>query len=193
MRAKTPWALWKLALLLGLWMALAGNLPLWRALWALPEHGGARGLLFSLAIAIWIAAALTALLSLLAPWFVRSIWALLAFSSLWTFGASFFSTSALRIMLPSVECDTLLSIAQSDYLKGQYFEAEATLHRILSTGHEDIEAALLLASVLRRTGRFRQAQDCLERLERLDRSRTWSSEIASERRRCKVSPANSTE
>ena len=69
MRAKTPWALWKLALLLGLWMALAGNLPLWRALWALPEHGGARGLLFSLAIAIWIAAALTALLSLVSwPW-----------------------------------------------------------------------------------------------------------------------------
>lgn len=159
-----------------------------------------RGDLYSLSISLLFATLLNiAILATLvwpewlAPWFVRSIWALLAFSSLWTFGASFFSTSALRIMLPSVECDTLLSIAQSDYLKGQYFEAEATLHRILSTGHEDIEAALLLASVLRRTGRFRQAQDCLERLERLDRSRTWSSEIASERRRCKVSPANSTE
>ncbi|MEO6625772.1 MAG: phosphoethanolamine--lipid A transferase [Burkholderiaceae bacterium] len=64
MRVKSPWPLWKLALLLGLWLALAGNLPLWRAVWALPEHGGARGLLFSIGLAIWIAAALTALLSL---------------------------------------------------------------------------------------------------------------------------------
>ena len=64
MRAKTPWALWKLALLLGIWLALAGNLPLWRAVWTLPELGGARGLLFLLGLAVWIAAALTALMSL---------------------------------------------------------------------------------------------------------------------------------
>lgn len=125
----------------------------------------------------------------LAVWFVRSLWVLLAFAGLWSFAASFLSKSSVQAGLPSVECDNLFAEAQSEYLKGQYFEAEATLHRILATGTEDVEAALLLASVLRRTGRFRQAIDCLERLERLDNARYWTQEIAEVRRRCEVSPA----
>jgi len=167
-----------------------------------------RGEIYSLAVSLLFATVLNiALLSTFvwpewanlvcpvwfSPWFARSLWLLLAIASLWAFGASFFSTSAVRISLPSVECDNLLAVAQSDYLRGQYFEAEATLHRILSSGQEDVEAALLLATVLRRTGRFRQALDCLDRLERLDRSRLWYSEIATERRRCAVSPAIGSE
>ncbi len=155
-----------------------------------------RGEIYSLAISFLFATILNiALLGTfvwpewLAVWFVRSLWALLAFSALWSFATSFFSKSGLQHCLPSVECDGLFAEAQSDYLKGQYFEAEATLHRILATGCEDVEAAFLLASILRRTGRFRQALDCLERLERLDSSRYWLQEIADERRRCEVSPA----
>ncbi len=55
-----------LALVLSGWLALAGNLPLWRATWALPELAGWRGLLFSLGLAVWITTALMVLLSLLA-------------------------------------------------------------------------------------------------------------------------------
>ncbi len=66
MQSRPPWVLWKLALVLGLWLALAGNLPLWRAVWALPELGGARGLLFAVGIAVWITAALTCVMSLFA-------------------------------------------------------------------------------------------------------------------------------
>ncbi len=55
-----------LALVLSGWLALAGNLPLWRATWALPELAGWRGLLFSLGLAVWITSALMVLLSLLA-------------------------------------------------------------------------------------------------------------------------------
>ena len=55
-----------LALLLSCWLALVGNLPLWRALWTLPEAAGARGLLFSFGMGAAIAAALMFLLSLLA-------------------------------------------------------------------------------------------------------------------------------
>ena len=55
-----------LVLLVGAWLALVGNLPLWRTLWALPEHNGWRGLVFSAALAVWIGAALVALLSLVA-------------------------------------------------------------------------------------------------------------------------------
>ena len=55
-----------LALVLSGWLALACNLPLWRATWALPELAGWRGLLFSLGLAVWITSALMVLLSLLA-------------------------------------------------------------------------------------------------------------------------------
>jgi tetratricopeptide (TPR) repeat protein len=158
-----------------------------------------RGDLYALAVSILFATILNiAMLGTLvwpewlSPWFVRGLWTLLASSTIWSFVASYFFASGLQRSLPSVECDSLFAEAQSDYLRGQYFEAEATLHRILSMGYEDVEAALLLASVLRRTGRFRQAIDCLERLERLDRSRQWSQEIEVERRRCQVSPANSS-
>ena len=66
LRRARAWSPGSLVLLLGCWLALAGNVPLWRAVWALPEHTGWRGLLFSFGLALWIVAALTALLSLLA-------------------------------------------------------------------------------------------------------------------------------
>jgi lipid A ethanolaminephosphotransferase len=72
------WRPGRLVLLLSLWLALAGNLPLWRALSVLPETAGWRGLLFSLGFAVWITAALMALLSLLAwPRLVKPLAAVL--------------------------------------------------------------------------------------------------------------------
>ncbi len=64
--APRGWSPGMLALVLSGWLALAGNLPLWRATWALPELAGWRGLLFSLGLAVWITTAVMALLSLLA-------------------------------------------------------------------------------------------------------------------------------
>ncbi len=55
-----------LILLVSVWLALAGNLPLWRTVWPLPELVGLRGALFAFALFVWIVAALHMLLSLLA-------------------------------------------------------------------------------------------------------------------------------
>ena len=66
LRKPRAWAPGSLVLLLSCWLALAGNVPLWMAVWALPENAGWRGLLFALGLAAWIAAALTVLLSWLA-------------------------------------------------------------------------------------------------------------------------------
>ncbi len=55
-----------LILLVSALLALAGNLPLWRTVWPLPELHGLRGVLFALGLFIWIVAALYMLLSLLA-------------------------------------------------------------------------------------------------------------------------------
>ncbi len=80
-RASNSRQAWKpgtLVLLLSCWLALAGNLPLWRALSVLPETAGWRGLLFSFGIAVWTAAALVLLLSLLAwPHLIKPLAALL--------------------------------------------------------------------------------------------------------------------
>ena len=55
------------ALLVAGWLALAGNWPLWRAVRALPEMAGARGLLFVAALMLLVAT-LTALPLLLLAW-----------------------------------------------------------------------------------------------------------------------------
>jgi lipid A ethanolaminephosphotransferase len=55
-----------LVLVLAVWLASVGNIPLWRQLMALPEIAGARGLLFGLGLGVWLAAVLVLLLSPLA-------------------------------------------------------------------------------------------------------------------------------
>lgn len=91
-RAAGAWRPGALVLLASCWLALAGNLPLWRAIWDLPEVAGLRGLVFLAGLFVWIAAALTALLSLLA----------------WT-----------RLLKP-VLLLLLLTAASSSYFMGQY-------------------------------------------------------------------------
>jgi tetratricopeptide (TPR) repeat protein len=70
--------------------------------------------------------------------------------------------------------------AQAEYLRGNYFQAEAFLHRLLSLAPEDAEALLLMSSVLRRTQRPKQALDRLQQLERLEASSRWSLELQQE-------------
>lgn len=57
---------WALVLAASLWMALLGNLPLWRELARLPELGNLRGMAFGIGFGLFVTAALVALLSLLA-------------------------------------------------------------------------------------------------------------------------------
>jgi lipid A ethanolaminephosphotransferase len=63
---RPSWSLPGLAVVLAVWLASVGNLALWRQLMALPEVTGGRGVLFGLGFGVWVAAVLTALLSLLA-------------------------------------------------------------------------------------------------------------------------------
>lgn len=67
-----------LILLVGCWLALAGNLPLWRTVWPMPELAGARGVLFAFGLFVWIVAALQILLSLVAwKWLLKPVLLLL--------------------------------------------------------------------------------------------------------------------
>jgi len=91
----------------------------------------------------------------------------------------------------STRCsDRVLTEAQSLYLQGSYFEAEELLSTHVSHGEWDLEAALWMASIYRRTGRFEAAILVLQTLESLERASWWAAEIAQEYRKIKESKSN---
>ncbi len=71
--------------------------------------------------------------------------------------------------------------ALDHYLKGSWFEAECVLGELLRRDPRDIEAGLMLASLLRHTGRFDEAAGHLDRIERFEGGQKWGLEIRRER------------
>ncbi len=73
--------------------------------------------------------------------------------------------------------EDLFNQARDQYLQGHWFEAEAILSQLLDRNVLDAEARLLLAALLRRTKRYPEAGDQLDRLERMDGGQRWHFEI----------------
>lgn len=71
--------------------------------------------------------------------------------------------------------------AISEYLKGNWFEAERILGRRLHLQPRDVEARLMLATLLRHTERYAEALDQLSRLELQRDAGKWVREIAAEK------------
>jgi hypothetical protein len=67
--------------------------------------------------------------------------------------------------------------AQEDYLKGNWFEAERKLNLLLRRVENDLEARLLMATLLRHTKRYDDATHQLNLLVRLDGAHRWAPEI----------------
>ena len=67
--------------------------------------------------------------------------------------------------------------ALGDYLKGNWFEAERKLNILLRRDEHDLEARLLMATLLRHTKRFDDATHQLNLLVRLDGAHGWALEI----------------
>ena len=80
------------------------------------------------------------------------------------------------------EATEAYAAAQHEYLRGNWFAAEAGLLSILHDKADDADALLLLVSVLRRTKRWQPALRRLQQLELLDASYRWRFEIEAERR-----------
>ena len=76
----------------------------------------------------------------------------------------------------------LLPLAQVEYLRGNWFEAEGLLHRHLIEHSQDAESILLLVGVLRRTRRYQQALQWLSQLEKLEGADRWQLEIVAEKK-----------
>jgi len=71
--------------------------------------------------------------------------------------------------------------ATEEYLKGHWFEAECGLRELLRRNPRDLEAGLMLATLLRHTGRLGEAAQQLDGLQRLDGWEHWATEIGRER------------
>lgn len=75
----------------------------------------------------------------------------------------------------------LFVAAQTEYLRGNWIEAEANLRKLLRRNTRDIESQLLLATLRRRTLRFEEARQQLQQLSRLEAADRWKTEIRCER------------
>lgn len=94
-----------LTLLASVWLVALPNIPLWRQLAALPEVGGARGLLFGLGLAMAIAALTHALLSLLNwRWLLKPVLTLFLLSAasgayfMWSYGIVIDATMIVNVV-----------------------------------------------------------------------------------------------
>lgn len=88
----------------------------------------------------------------------------------------------LRAERPSEGCpNASLQQAQAFYLQANYYEAEHVIAGYCRPHAMDAEAALLMAGILRRTGRFSQAVGLLDELSLLDCGLPWLEEIERER------------
>ncbi len=72
--------------------------------------------------------------------------------------------------------------ATDHYLKGDYYQAEHTLEGLLQRNERDLDARLLLATLMRHTGRLDEAEQQLDVLARFEGAGKWEQEIQQERK-----------
>lgn len=77
---------------------------------------------------------------------------------------------------------TLFAGAFHDYLQADWIAAETKCRELIKRRRGDVDARLLLATLLRHTKRVDEARQQLDLLAKLDGSEKWSMEIAAERR-----------
>jgi hypothetical protein len=147
------------------------------------------GLLSGLVLAMGFAVVLNLLLlaslvwvELLTPFHLRLGWT--ALGCLWLGSAGFSAWMGPRGVAPprAISAEGLFREALSEYLQGNWFEAERALASLMRLSPRDVEGRLLLATLLRRTLRLPEASEQLARLELLRDAHIWSLEIGSEKR-----------
>jgi hypothetical protein len=152
--------------------------PGWPQLWFAGAWSG-------LAIALGFAALLDLGLlasrmwtELFSPATRTAIWLMLA--AIWTVSAaaSWRWVGGLQIGRFRPADNELFLQAREEYLKGNWFEAETALGRLLDRNVLDSEARLMRAALLARTARRKEATGELDRLTRMDGSEHWRMEIA---------------
>jgi len=111
----------------------------------------------------------------------NSVW--MAVVIIW-WGSALFSyrrDSCASIRAESNPAQDAYAEALDRYLQADWFESERAFRRLLEANPRDLDAGLMLATLLRRTGRPGEAERQLDRIERFDGSQKWELEILRER------------
>lgn len=156
---------------------------LWPGLPAAWLLGLSRSLLIALVFA-WCVCGLLLATFVWPDWIAVSLLRLLWLAAIATWiGAAFKNCLRLPGMLTTSDAHSSLALvgAQQEYLRGNWFEAEASVLQVLHQHPRDAEAMLLLVGILRRTRRFQPALRRLRQLELLETAAVWHFEIQREK------------
>jgi hypothetical protein len=129
-----------------------------------------------------------------AAWFG---WSLVAVA--WTIGA-FAGRRRLNELSESTDDPAVVAASPQDlfpealneYLQGNWLVAEEKCRELVRRRRDDVEARLLLATLLRHAERLDEARRALAELEKFDGAVRWEMEIACERRLLEEAEANET-
>ncbi len=156
--------------------------------WPGLPHIWMRGSWTALGVAIIAAALLIVVMigsfgwsELIDPSLRKILWVSLAV--IWC-SAAIISAIKLRSQAAAGEpgsCEDLFAGAVDLYLKGDYYQAERLLNNLLEKNVRDLDARLLLATLLRHTSRIEDASKQLDQLLRFDGAEKWEVEIQRER------------
>jgi hypothetical protein len=104
-------------------------------------------------------------------------------AAFWAVGTVFFGrrASLADSTAEAVKHDDLFRRGLGEYLKGAWFEAESLFSELVAKNPRDVDARLMLATLLRHTSRPADAERQLDELDRLERAQKWREEIERER------------
>ncbi len=152
---------------------------LWPGLPQLWQQGIWSGLLLAVAFGTLVNLALMASfvwVELLGPGWLRLLW--LVIGSVWVGSAAATAWYGRGVMpQKAISAEAIFREALSEYLRESWFEAERMLVELLEAHPRDVEARLLLATLLRHNQRYGEALAQLARLELLRDAQRWNLEI----------------
>jgi len=160
---------------------------LWPGLPRLWAHGDWVALFWAAVFAVLLNSALVVTWiwpELVSPTIRVALW--LALAAVWLTATAWY---AWRLRFETVSPQRLADLgelfrqAQVHYLGADWYQAEATLRRLLRADSQDVDSRLMLATLMRRTGRCDEARRELARLEQLERSEKWQLEIEQEHKK----------
>lgn len=168
----------------------AGRAPWWLGLWpGLPQlwlRGSWAGLAAAAGFAALVDFVLATTLVWTEIWLPGQAWLWCGgVVAVWAGSAAWWAAVGRRQRdaLPPRPAGDLFPLALTEYLRGNYFEAERQIAAMLRSAPQDIEARLLRVSILRRTGKRDEARRLLDVLGRAEAATKWQFEIERERER----------
>jgi hypothetical protein len=158
--------------------------PLWPGLTQLWFSGAWWGLAIGCGFAWLLNLALVSTLvwtEWIDPWSRLGVWVLLLVVWAASVTLSFRQLLSDNPQQAAKTAEDLFRRAQREYLTGNWIKAEHLLTQLIANNGKDVDAHLLMASMLRRTGQVAEASERLRRLAAMDGADKWQSEIARER------------